>query len=87
MYLAHALKRTASGALCNVRFTPLLAMSNAHTFHTSASLKATEAQPFSSMQGELHHSLLEGLDHMGIKNMTPVQSKVLSGSRQLRRDW
>lgn len=88
MYLAHTLKySTASGALRNLRVTSLMTMSNGLNFHTSAFLKAADAEPFSAMQGILHPSLLKGLDDMGFANMTPVQSKVLGGLRPLKRDW
>lgn len=87
MYLAHTLKySTASGALRNLRVTSLMTMSNGLNFHTSAFLKAADAEPFSAMQGILHPSLLKGLDDMGFANMTPVQSKVLGGLRPLKRD-
>ncbi|MCJ1468262.1 hypothetical protein MMC07_006890 [Pseudocyphellaria aurata] len=61
-------------------------MSNAHPFYTSASLKAADAQQFGTMQDLLHPSLLKGLDAMGFEYMTPVQSKVLTELRPLKRD-
>lgn len=87
MYLAHTVKRCTLGALRNLHVTSLTAMPNTCTFHTSASLKAADAPPFSSLHGLLDPALLKGLDNMGYEYMTPVQSRVLKSLRHLRNDW
>ncbi len=65
----------------------LMTMSNPQALYTTSSLKAANAQLFSSMQGKLDPSLLEGLDAMGFEYMTPVQKKVLGGLPSLKGDW
>ncbi len=63
-------------------------MSSSSALYSSASLKAANAQPYSSMQGKLDPVLLEALKNvMGFEYMTPVQSKVLNGLPTLRSDW
>lgn len=62
-------------------------MSNPRARFTTSSLKAANAQPFSSMQGKLNPSLLEGLDAMGFEYMTPVQKKVLAELPSFNADW
>lgn len=54
---------------------------------TTSSLKAANAQSFSSLQGKLHPSLLAGLDAMGFEYMTPVQKKVLGELPSFNGDW
>lgn len=90
MCLAHALKHSPSGALRKLCVTTLIRRSNTRKFSTTVSLKAadaTDVQPFRTMEGILHPSLLEGLDDMGFENMTPVQSAVLSDLRPRNKDW
>lgn len=43
-------------------------------------------KPYSDMQGKLHPGLLEGVDAMGFKYMSPVQEKVLSELPSLSSD-
>lgn len=62
-------------------------MSNPPARFTTSSVKAANAQPFSSMQGKLNPSLLEGLDAMGFEYMTPVQKKVLAELPSFNGDW
>lgn len=62
-------------------------MSNLPDRLTTSSLKAANAQPFSSMRGKLNPSLLDGLDAMGFEYMTPVQKKVLAELPSLNSDW
>lgn len=62
-------------------------MSNPPAHFTTSSLKAANAQSFSSMQGKLHPSLLAGLDAMGFEYMTPVQKKVLGELPSFNGDW
>lgn len=62
-------------------------MSNPPARFTTSSLKAANAQPFSTMQGKLNPSLLEGLDAMGFEYMTPVQKKVLAELPSFNGDW
>lgn len=63
-------------------------MSSSSALYSSASLKAANAQPYSSMQGKLDPVLLEALKNvMGFEYMTSVQSKVLNGLPTLRSDW
>lgn len=63
-------------------------MSTSRALYSSASLKAANAQPYSSMQGRLDPVLLAALqDVMGFEFMTPVQSKVLSALPTLQSDW
>ncbi len=63
-------------------------MSSSSALYSSASLKAANAQPYSSLKGKLDPALLEALkDVMGFDFMTPVQSKVLSGLPTLKSDW
>lgn len=62
-------------------------MSNLPARFTSSSLKAANAQSFSSLQGKLHPSLLAGLDAMGFEYMTPVQKKVLGELPSFNGDW
>lgn len=55
---------------------------------TTAYLKASNAQPYSSMEGKLDSSLLESIKEvMGFEYMTPVQDKVLNGLPSLKTDW
>ena len=44
------------------------------------------AQPYSSMAGKLHPSLLQALNVMGFTFMTPVQERVLTGLPHWRED-
>lgn len=62
-------------------------MSNLQARFTTSSLKAANAQSFSSLQGKLHPSLLAGLDAMGFEYMTPVQKKVLGELPSFDGDW
>ena len=63
-------------------------MSSSSALYSSASLKAANAQPYSSMKGKLDPVLLEALKYvLGFEFMTPVQSKVLRGLPTLRSDW
>lgn len=54
--------------------------------YSSASLKESNAQLFSSMAGKLQPELLQGLQAMGFEYMTPVQSKVLAELPSFRSD-
>lgn len=62
-------------------------MSNLPARFTTSSLKAANAQSFSSLQGKLHPSLLAGLDAMGFEYMTSVQKKVLGELPSFNGDW
>ena len=68
-------------------FTSTLTMSTTAALYTSESLKAANAQPYSSMEGKLDPMLLQALKDMKFDFMTPVQSKVLSGLPSLKSDW
>ncbi|KAL6715871.1 hypothetical protein ACLMJK_006832 [Lecanora helva] len=61
-------------------------MSTSGTLFTSASLKAENAPPYSSMQGKIDPTLLQAVQDMGFDYMTPVQSKVLEGLPSLNSD-
>lgn len=61
-------------------------MANANALFSTSSLKAAGAKPYSSMEGTLDPSLLQGLQDMGMSHMTPVQQKVLE-LPSLRSDW
>ena len=65
----------------------ILKMSTSSAMYSSASLKASNAQPFSSMEGKLDSQLLEALKDMKFDFMTPVQSQVLDGLPSLKSDW
>lgn len=62
-------------------------MSNPQARFTTSSQKAANAQSFSSMQGKLNPSLLEGLNAMGFEYMTPIQKKVLGELPSFKGDW
>lgn len=67
---------------------PLISnMSTSGALYTSASLKAANALPYSSMEGKLDPMLLQALTDMKFDFMTPVQSKVLGGLPSLNSDW
>ena len=61
-------------------------MSTSSALYSSASLKAANAQPYSSMQGKLDPMLLQALKDMEFEFMTPVQSQVLGGLPSLKSD-
>lgn len=61
-------------------------MSTSGALYSSASLKAANAQPYSSMEGTLDPMLLLALKDMEFEFMTPVQSKVLGGLPSLQSD-
>lgn len=61
-------------------------MANASVSFSTSSLKAANAQPYSTMEGKLDGSLLQNLKGMGMTYMTPVQSKVLE-MPSLSSDW
>lgn len=61
-------------------------MSTSGALYSSASLKAANAQPYSSMEGTLDPMLLLALKDMKFEFMTPVQSKVLGGLPSLQSD-
>ena len=87
MNLAHTLRRALPGTLRDLRFTSRITMPHTQPLYTSASLKAANATPFSTLKGKLDPSLLKGLDAMGFEYMTPVQRKVLGGLPSLNSDW
>ena len=62
-------------------------MSTTGALYTSESLKAANAQPYSTVDGRLDPMLLQALKDMKFDFMTPVQSKVLSGLPSLKSDW
>lgn len=61
-------------------------MSTSGALYSSESLKAANAQPYSSMEGKLDPMLLLALKDMNFDFMTPVQSKVLGGLPSLKSD-
>lgn len=61
-------------------------MSTSGALYSSATLKAANAQPYSSMKGILDPMLLMALKDMDFEYMTPVQSKVLGGLPSLQSD-
>lgn len=61
-------------------------MANSSALFSTSSLKAAGAKAYSSMDGKLDPSLLQGLQDMGMSYMTPVQQKVLE-LPSLRSDW
>ena len=91
--LSHGLIKLASGnRILNIsalrkptiQTTPTFTMATA--LYSTASLKESNAQPYSSMTGTIHPQLLQALQVMGFEYMTPVQSKVLTGLPNLRSD-
>lgn len=86
MCLSRALKHSPSGALRNLCVTTLIKRSNTYNFSTTVTLKNADVQPFGTMKGISHPSLFEGLDDMGVENMTPVQSAVPSDIHSLNKD-
>jgi len=70
----------------NFHQKPTVNMANASALFSTSSLKAAGAKAYSSMDGKLEPSLLQGLQDMGMSYMTPVQQKVLE-LPSLRSDW
>lgn len=63
-------------------------MAGSRAISTSPYLKASDAKPYSSLEGKIDGSLLESIrDVMGFQYMTPVQDKVLNGLPSLKTDW
>lgn len=88
MYVTRNTLRALPIQCYKIYWTSTANMSSSSALFSSASLKAANAQPYSSMKGKLDPVLLEALkDVMGFDFMTPVQSKVLSGLPTLRSDW
>ena len=63
-------------------------MSKAPALYSSEALKASNAKPFSSLEGKLDAALLRSINEvMHFEFMTPVQSQVLSELPTMRSDW
>lgn len=63
-------------------------MAGSRLISTSPYMKASEAKPYSSMEGKLDGSLLKSIKEvMGFEYMTPVQDQVLNGLPSLKTDW
>ncbi len=65
---------------------PTVTMASASALFSTSSLRAAGAKAYSSMDGKLDPSLLQGLQDMGMSYMTPVQQKMLE-LPSLRSDW
>lgn len=61
-------------------------MSTSAALYSNATLKASNAQPYTSMEGKLDPMLLLALKDMKFEYMTPVQSKVLGEMPTLKSD-
>lgn len=62
-------------------------MSTSGALYSNASLRAANAQPYTSMEGKLDPMLLQALKDMNFDFMTPVQSQVLAGLPSFKSDW
>lgn len=87
MSLATGLRRGLRDNLFTHKLVSIIAMANDRTVHTTGFLRTGDALPFSCMKGKLDPALLEGIDAMGLKVMTPVQNKVLNDLPSLESDW
>ncbi|KAL2048574.1 hypothetical protein N7G274_000486 [Stereocaulon virgatum] len=86
MLLARNIARPCFVSSHKLHLTLTLTMSTTAALYTSESLKAANAQPYSSMESRLDPTLLLALKDMKFDFMTPVQSKVLSGLPSLKSD-
>ncbi len=86
MYLHHISRRPSVFRFYRFSPTSVSKMSTSGALYSSASLKAANAQPYSSMEGTLDPMLLLALKDMKFEFMTPVQSKVLGGLPSLQSD-
>ena len=66
--------------------SPLKKSIMAAAVYSTASLRESHAQPYTSMTGKIHPQLLRALQVMGFEYMTPVQSKVLTELPSLTSD-
>lgn len=87
MFLARNLTRPSFISSHKLHFPTTFKMSTTGAMYMSESLKAANAQPYSSMEGKLDPMLLQALKDMNFDFMTPVQSKVLSELPSLKSDW
>lgn len=63
-------------------------MARSRNISISPYLMASDAKPYSSMEGKIDSSLLASIkDVMGFEYMTPVQDQVLNGLPSLKTDW
>ena len=62
-------------------------MSTSGALSTGASLEKANAIPYSSMKGKIDPALLQGVEAMGFKYMTPVQEQVLGQLNPVNSDW
>ncbi len=86
MYLARNLTHRSAVRLYKSSLAPTAKMSTSSALFSNASLKAANAQPYSSMEGKLDPMLLQALKEMKFDFMTPVQSKVLGELPSLKCD-
>lgn len=87
MNLATRLRRALPNNLYTYKPVSIIMTANKRTMHTTGFLRSVDPLPFSCMKGKLDSALLEGLDAMGLKVMTPVQNKVLNDLPSLKSDW
>jgi len=86
MYLSQILRRPSLFRFYTLPSLSASKMSTSGALYSSASLKAANAQPYSSMEGTLDPMLLLALKDMKFEFMTPVQSRVLGGLPSLQSD-